>query len=223
MNERDDARESDELLAAVVAGDVAMDDPRVQALPKAALERLAKLMALLGDLDAAGKQERALLAEVERDGDRDTVAPVARPSSFWLRAAGAAALAAGLLLVVQAVKTRLASEPELRPGPRVDGTLGTTAKIELLQPKDGVAELRTFRWRGELPPLGRFVFTIWSGDAATPAERGAPLLVRELATPSFEADAATPALPDRITWRVDVKPLEGALTIGPEAKAWRAR
>src|SRR5688572_5241291 len=113
MSDRRDARRpallpaEEELLAAVLAGDVAEGDPRLAALSAAARERLAELRGLQTLLDRAGADERAAVAELDTDAEPRALPrlvpraadPIAR--RFWLRAAGIAALAAGLVLLLQ--------------------------------------------------------------------------------------------------------------------------
>lgn len=221
----------EELLAKVLAGEIGADDPRVAALPPEAKEQLAKLGRLQRVLDAAAATERATLDDLaaappaaERAGPPMPPPAAHDPAArkFWLRGAGIAALAAGALLLVQT----FAPDGGGNAGNGgAHGTLGRVEPVELIAPRDAIdGDFALFLWQPrDAAPLDRYVLSIW--DAAAFAADGgtAPLVTRELAATSWRVDTATPALPDRITWRVDVQPLEGVVRRGPTATAWRRR
>jgi len=206
----------EELLAAALTGDVADDDPRLAALSPAARARLASLRRLQGRLDAAAEQERTTLTEAS-ETPRRVADPVAR--RFWLRAAGIAALAAGVLLVAQTLK--LDGDD---PGSGSHGSLGVRHPVTLLAPKGEVADFAEFRWEPrEAEPLTRWVLSIWEESAYDSDPKSAPLFLRELGATSYRPGPNDAPLPDRIAWRVDAQPVEGAVRRGPVEKAWRRR
>jgi len=227
MSDRRDERRpallpaEEELLAAVLAGDVAKGDPRLAALSAAARERLAELRSMQALLDRAGADERAAVSELDQPAAAEPRAaprvadPVAR--RFWLRAAGLAALAAGLVLVLQSFQRDGGGD-----GHR--GTLNAIEPVTLLEPKGEVEVFVLFRWEARDPqPFARYVLSIWDEAAHAADPKSAPLLEREVGATSFRLGAADPSLPDRIAWRVDVVPLDGARQRGPVEKAWRRR
>lgn len=137
--------------------------------------------------------------------------------AFWLRAAAFAGVAAVILLALQ------------RFGPNGAGDAHAGAErvdpVTLLAPRAGCGgDYGAFRWQPSAPTaLDRYVLTIWD-EAALAADRAAPpVFERELAALAYTPTPADPPLPDRITWRVDVQPLERALQRGPTATAWRER
>lgn len=226
----DDA--TDELLAAVVAGDVERDDPRVAALPLERRQQLDALLRMQERLDEAADDERALLDEVDGVADGAATAragPVVLPgprrlaSTFWLRAAGVTAVAAGLLLLVQSL---FPPEPGAPPGGGSlgSGQLGAEVAIELLAPRGAVDSFAPFQWRlADAPPLARYVLVIWDGSGPAPDSGGRPLLEREVDATQWSPAAGDPPLPLRIAWRVDLRPLDGARQRGPVETAWRGR
>jgi hypothetical protein len=219
----------EELLARVLTGDVRTDDPRVAALPPAAKEQLANLTRLQQVLEVAATTERTVLTDLAESPSTPPPSanhepPLRDPAAraFWLRGAGLAALAAGFLLLVQSFDRDGAGGSG---GGGASGTFGQVLPVELLEPHGAVdGEYALFRWQPrEAAPLDRYVLSIWDA-AAFDADSGAtPLLTRELAATSWRPEAAALPLPDRITWRVDVQPLEGVLRRGPVATAWRRR
>lgn len=223
MSERDDAQDEpdgpaglDERLAELLADAAAEHDPRVLALPPPLRARFAELQRLQLDLDATAARERELLAQVDgTSGDAAAAAPAPSEATPWLRLSVIAAVAAGLLLIVHFMQSPPVDSDPLGGGHA--GTLGATAEVVLRTPIGEVDDFDRFEWNGTLPPMGRFVLTI--RDAAAPAT-AAPMVERRLDGTSWSRDATAPPLPDRITWRVDVAPLEGPLQRGAEASAW---
>ena len=219
---RDDRRDAlspaeEELLAAALAGEVADGDPRLAALPPAARARLAALRDVQARLDHAAATEHATLAEGDGGARGGSAQPVARRD--WLRGAGIAALAAGLLLLVQWFQGNAPSD-----GSGHHGALGAIEPVALLEPKGEVEAFALFRWEARDPqPLTRYVVSIWDAAAFERDPKSAPLLQREVGVTRFELGADAPELPDRIAWRVDVWPLDGALRRGPVERAVRRR
>ncbi len=213
--------DADELMAAVVAGDIVRNDPRVEALPAKQRAQLDALLRTQARLDEAAEDEQALLAEIERGDVAPTAAtpgPRRLASTFWLRAAGIAAMAAGLLLLAQTLRT---TDPVTPIG---SGQLGSEVAIELLAPRGAVDAFAPFRWQmADAPPLSRFVLLIWDGGGAAPEAGGRPLIERDVDGTQWTPAAGDPPLPDRIAWRVDLRPLDGARQRGPVESAWRDR
>ncbi len=207
--------EHEELVAKVLAGDLRGDDPRVAALPPEAKAQLAQLGRLQQVLDAAATTERTTLTDLAPEPPATD--PAAR--NFWLRGAGIAALAAGVLLLAQSLK------PEGTGRGGAHGSLGRIEPVELVAPRDAIeGDFALFLWQPrDAAPLDRYVLSIWDAAAFAADGAAAPLFARELAATSWRPDATTPALPDKITWRVDVQPLDGVLRRGPTATAWRRR
>ena len=248
MNELDD-----DIVTAVLAGDLEVDDPRVGGLSSAARARLDELLRVQRRLAAEGSRERELLAQVEAaaagpvpsevtaflaEQTAQSPAPVPVPVHGRFvprRVAGIAALAAGILLLVYASQSwyssdaRTWSRGDPVPSRVGTGTLGERADV------------------APIHPVGEFEAGAADGARATPEPfrwRGElPKFTRfrlriwshdALAVDSkggriVEREISTNewlpdvALPDRFHWGVDIVPFEGEAQAGFEVEAWQRR
>ena len=239
----------EEILTAVLAGDLDVDDPRVGGLSSAARARLDELLRVQRRLVAEGSRERELLAQVEATA----AGPVPSEVSAFLaeqtaqspaplrvhrrvvprRVAGIAALAAGIFLLVYSSHSWYSSDSRgwSRGGPvpsRVgSGTLGERADVTPIHP---VGEFEAGGAEGARAPLEPFR---WRGELPkftrfrlriwTHDELAVDSKGERIVERQLTTNEWIPdvSLPERFHWSVDVLPFEGAAQAGFEVEAWQ--
>jgi hypothetical protein len=89
--------------------------------------------------------------------------------------------------------------------------------IECLLPLGSVDRFDTFEWKGELPPGGMFLFTLWSEVDGAEAEPLDPpgTIDGHVWTPT---DPST--LPPRVQWRVSARDATGVEVAYGSARSW---
>jgi hypothetical protein len=198
------------LLAQLIAGERREDEPQVRQLLSARpdlRERLARLRALAGRLDAIGAAGRAAVAEAHAQGSplESQVRPMLDAASRVgpARARRVAAAAAAAALVLAALAFALLARTPARP--TRDSTLGPAPGA--LQPRGAVAAFDRFSWNLPLPPAGTYVLRFF--DATGAGER---LLLevdagtRQQWSPSVEQRARMSA---RMRWEVEARDAAG--------------
>ncbi len=226
-----------------------MEDEAVKALPVEAQESLRRMLAVRRELDQDAENLKQLSDQFEQTSDESTAAttsldgPAIRkmlnreidrskgsprnwPSLIAI-AAGLALLLWGAGLFETSPDRPLGDGNSPTSGTSGGTLLSTASAIEPQEPKGQVREWKAFRWQGELPPFSRFVVHVWQIDADTGASQELSTRCRDdnvlLSSPALTAAEWTPdvELPDRLAWRVDVVPFEGAAIPGTLTEAWK--
>ncbi len=225
MNDADD-----QLLGAVLAGDLGVDAPAWKAAlardPSLA-KRLDELRSVMRALDRTGEDERATLAAARvaaSDADLELVRAAARSSRratarpwwrSWTALAAALVLAALGMLVFEMRGQKSSDGPHDFLGP---------GHAKLLEPNAEFGDARSFRWEGELPIGGTFIVRIFdvdsSGRAGTMAIESGRCEVRQWQPSSAELAK----IPQRFFWEVETLPAGGSSgTLSEQSPAQRSR
>lgn len=208
----DHNRSHEELLQQVICGDIARDDPKVQALLDscqgcrqefAELEQLTDLL----DLDASSERDARSGSDYHGSGAPPVLGSV--PSlGRTLRRLRTPILAAAAILAVTSATYLLG------PGSRTNSPdpivlIGAPIQLEAI---DGSTPFEGFRWKGELPPGGTYRIRVWNpGTVVTD-----PTLVDEdnLTQPSYvPSPEQASTLPTTVVWLVDIVSVEGSTEI----------
>lgn len=201
--------ENEELLIAVLAGDVSEQDARVQRArsedPQFA-RQLDELRGIERRLSAARPQGINELSAIEGEAEIvEEFQQSVRPARRWSGPAGLLAIAAGIIGLFWVGTLFLAGE---NPGSK---PITLSGQLEGYAPVGTVEGFDVFRWPDPLPPNGSYELMIRAADS------GAQLiLVEGLESAEWKPDA-TQALswPARIEWRLTVLDGSGALHGSP--------